>query len=210
MRVLVCGGRDYVDRDRLFTELDALSLSRGVTIIISDAHPVPLRSGLNGPRPEGLRSHVSPPTGPGIAARQVRTNANPTPYIDHLDLPAALDQAATEASRSAFGHDPLRPFRPTPPVRHPGDLGTVFGTPQILPTGTTAGRRNQDGPRRDGEDEGPSGEGLEERRYPTAKVRLTPLWSKPRQAGYPEASSPSEDESPSGARGQSNKSLHFL
>jgi hypothetical protein len=35
MRVLVCGGRDFLDRDCLFVELDALRLSRGVTVIIS-------------------------------------------------------------------------------------------------------------------------------------------------------------------------------
>jgi hypothetical protein len=35
MRVLVCGGRDYLDRDRLFMELDALRLARGVTVVIS-------------------------------------------------------------------------------------------------------------------------------------------------------------------------------
>lgn len=35
MRVLVCGGRDFMDRAWLFRELDALLSSRGVTIIIS-------------------------------------------------------------------------------------------------------------------------------------------------------------------------------
>jgi YspA, cpYpsA-related SLOG family len=35
MRVLVCGGREFMDRAWLFRELDALHSSRGVTIIIS-------------------------------------------------------------------------------------------------------------------------------------------------------------------------------
>ena len=35
MRVLVCGGRDYADRDWLFQELDALRLARGVNVVIS-------------------------------------------------------------------------------------------------------------------------------------------------------------------------------
>ena len=35
MRVLVCGGRDFMDRTWLFRELDALRSDRGVTIIIS-------------------------------------------------------------------------------------------------------------------------------------------------------------------------------
>lgn len=35
MRVLVCGGRDYADRDLLFMALDTLKLTRGVIIIIS-------------------------------------------------------------------------------------------------------------------------------------------------------------------------------
>jgi len=35
MRVLVCGGRDYADSGRLFLELDALRLSRGITVVIS-------------------------------------------------------------------------------------------------------------------------------------------------------------------------------
>jgi hypothetical protein len=35
MRVLVCGGRDFMDRDWLFRELGALRCSRGVALIIS-------------------------------------------------------------------------------------------------------------------------------------------------------------------------------
>src|SRR5262245_26653459 len=36
MRVLVCGGRDFIDRAWLFRELDTLRSSRGVTTIISE------------------------------------------------------------------------------------------------------------------------------------------------------------------------------
>jgi predicted Rossmann-fold nucleotide-binding protein len=39
MRVLVCGGRDYADHDWLFKELDALRVSRGVTVVISGCAP---------------------------------------------------------------------------------------------------------------------------------------------------------------------------
>ena len=39
MRVLVCGGRDFMDRSWLFRELDALRSSRGVTAIISGCAP---------------------------------------------------------------------------------------------------------------------------------------------------------------------------
>jgi predicted Rossmann-fold nucleotide-binding protein len=35
MRVLVCGGRDYADRDRLNTELDRLRQERGFCLVIA-------------------------------------------------------------------------------------------------------------------------------------------------------------------------------
>ena len=34
MRLLVCGGRDYSDRGRLFTELDAIHAQQPITLII--------------------------------------------------------------------------------------------------------------------------------------------------------------------------------
>lgn len=39
MRVLVCGGRDFIDRTWLFRELDALHSSRNVTMVISGCAP---------------------------------------------------------------------------------------------------------------------------------------------------------------------------
>jgi hypothetical protein len=39
MRVLVCGGRGYADRDWLFRELDGLKLARGITVVISGCAP---------------------------------------------------------------------------------------------------------------------------------------------------------------------------
>lgn len=35
MRVLVCGGRDFADRELLFRSLDELRFARGVTVVIS-------------------------------------------------------------------------------------------------------------------------------------------------------------------------------
>lgn len=34
MRVLVCGGRDFTDRDRLFAELDQIHQENGITLLI--------------------------------------------------------------------------------------------------------------------------------------------------------------------------------
>ena len=56
MRVLVCGGRDFMDRDWLFRELDCLRSARGVTIIISGCARGADTSASNGRRPEELRS----------------------------------------------------------------------------------------------------------------------------------------------------------
>ena len=39
MRVLVCGGRDFMDRTWLFRKLDALHSSRSVTMVISGCAP---------------------------------------------------------------------------------------------------------------------------------------------------------------------------
>ena len=39
MRVLVCGGRNFMDRDWLFKKLGALHASRGVKLIISGCAP---------------------------------------------------------------------------------------------------------------------------------------------------------------------------
>jgi YspA, cpYpsA-related SLOG family len=68
MRVLVCGGRDFMDLTWLFRELDAIHSSRNVTTIISGCARGPIALASSGPKPERSMLLSSLPTGTHMVA----------------------------------------------------------------------------------------------------------------------------------------------
>jgi YspA, cpYpsA-related SLOG family len=52
-RVLVCGGRDYIDRERLYAELDRLHRERGFALLIAGGSLAPIPWPPSGRKPAG-------------------------------------------------------------------------------------------------------------------------------------------------------------
>jgi len=48
VRIIVCGGRDYADRARVFEVLDHILLTRGISEIIQGEHQAPIAGPVNG------------------------------------------------------------------------------------------------------------------------------------------------------------------
>jgi len=66
---LVCGGRDFTDKDRLWATLDALLRDRGGVRVIAGGARVQTRWAKNGPRLAVCRAMSSWRTGPASAAK---------------------------------------------------------------------------------------------------------------------------------------------